>query len=74
MHFVDEGDGDAVLLLHGNPTWGFLYRDVIGPLVQSGRRVVVPDMIGFRADRRQAATTDQWDVDESAFNIQRRET
>jgi pimeloyl-ACP methyl ester carboxylesterase len=34
MHFVDEGDGDAVLLLHGNPTWGFLYRDVIGPLVQ----------------------------------------
>jgi hypothetical protein len=33
MHFVDEGDGDPVLLLHGNPTWGFLYRDVIGPLV-----------------------------------------
>jgi hypothetical protein len=30
-----------------NPTWGFLYRDVIGPLVRSGRRVVVPDMIGF---------------------------
>ena len=47
MHYVDEGDGDPVLLLHGNPTWGFLYRDVIGPLVQSGRRVIVPDMIGF---------------------------
>ena len=52
MHFVDEGDGDAVLLLHGNPTWGFLYRDVIGPLVQSGRRVVVPDMIGFGHSER----------------------
>ncbi len=47
MHYVDEGIGDPVLLLHGNPTWGFLYRDVIGPLVQSGRRVIVPDMIGF---------------------------
>jgi len=47
MHYVDEGDGDPVLLLHGNPTWGFLYRDVIGPLVQSGRRIIVPDMIGF---------------------------
>ena len=47
MHYVDEGHGDPVLLLHGNPTWGFLYRDVIGPLVQSGRRVIVPDMIGF---------------------------
>ncbi len=47
MHYVDEGAGDPVVLLHGNPTWGFLYRDVIGPLVKSGRRVVVPDMIGF---------------------------
>ena len=47
MHYVDEGEGDAVVLLHGNPTWGFLYRDMIGPLVSSGRRVIVPDMIGF---------------------------
>ena len=47
MHYVDEGDGDPILLLHGNPTWGFLYRNVIGPLVQSGRQVIVPDMIGF---------------------------
>jgi haloalkane dehalogenase len=45
MHYVDEGD--PVLLLHGNQTWGFLYRDVMGPLVQSRRRVVMPDMIGF---------------------------
>ena len=47
MHYVDEGEGDAVVLLHGNPTWGFLYREMIGPLVNSGRRVIVPDMIGF---------------------------
>jgi haloalkane dehalogenase len=47
MHYVDEGEGDPVVLLHGNPTWGFLYRDMIGPLVNSGRRVIVPDMIGF---------------------------
>jgi haloalkane dehalogenase len=47
MHYVDEGEGDPVVLLHGNPTWGFLYRDVIAPLVGSGHRVIVPDMIGF---------------------------
>lgn len=47
MHYVDEGEGDPVVLLHGNPTWGFLYRDMIEPLVRSGRRVIVPDMIGF---------------------------
>ena len=51
MHYVDEGggggEGDPVVLLHGNPAWGFLYRDVIGPLVRAGRRVIVPDMIGF---------------------------
>jgi len=47
MHYVDEGKGDPVVLLHGNPTWGFLYRDMIAPLVSSGRRVIVPDMIGF---------------------------
>jgi pimeloyl-ACP methyl ester carboxylesterase len=47
MHYIDEGRGDPVVLLHGNPTWGFLYRKMIPLLVQSGRRVIVPDMIGF---------------------------
>lgn len=47
MHYVDEGSGDPVVLLHGNPTWGFLYRDVIPPLLAAGHRVIVPDMIGF---------------------------
>lgn len=49
MHYVDEGPPDApvVLLLHGNPTWGFLWRNAIPPLLESGLRVVVPDQIGF---------------------------
>ncbi len=47
MHYVDEGSGNPVVLLHGNPTWGFLYREVIPPLAASGYRVIVPDMIGF---------------------------
>ena len=51
MHYIDEGEGDPVVLLHGNPTWGFLYRDMIAPLVASGRRVIVPDMIGFGLSR-----------------------
>jgi len=47
MHYIDEGTGAPVLLLHGNPTWGFLYREFVGPLVAAGHRVIVPDMIGF---------------------------
>jgi haloalkane dehalogenase len=62
MHYIDEGQGDPVVLLHGNPTWGFLYRDVIGPLLRSGRRVIVPDMIGFglseKPTREQAHSLD----------------
>ena len=51
MHYVDEGAGDPVLLLHGEPTWGFLYRTMIPVLVPSGR-VVVPDLLGFgRSDK-----------------------
>jgi len=48
MAYVDEGDLNArpVLLLHGNPTWGFLYRDFIGPLTEAGYRVIVPDWVG----------------------------
>lgn len=47
MHYIDEGTGDPVVLLHGNPTWGFLYRDFVEPLTRAGNRVVIPDMIGF---------------------------
>ena len=44
MHYVDEGTGDPVVLLHGNPAWGFLYRKFIKPLTTADRRMIVPDM------------------------------
>jgi len=49
MHYVDEGpdDGDIVLLLHGEPSWSYLYRHMIPPLVAAGLRVIAPDLIGF---------------------------
>ena len=52
--FIDEGPRDAapVLLMHGEPTWSFLYRKMIPPLVAAGHRVVVPDLVGFgRSDK-----------------------
>ncbi len=49
MHHVDLGprDGRPVLLVHGNPSWGFLWRDLAAELVRRGRRVVVPDHVGM---------------------------
>ncbi len=46
MHYVDEGDGDPIVCLHGEPTWGYLYRTFIPPLAVDSR-VVVPDHMGF---------------------------
>ena len=51
MHHLDEGEGQPILLLHGEPTWAYLYRKMIGPLTEVGR-VVAPDLIGFgRSDK-----------------------
>ena len=51
MHYVDEGSGDPVLLLHGEPTWAFLYRRMI-PTLAGLSRVVAPDYFGFgRSDK-----------------------
>ncbi|MBX9588079.1 MAG: alpha/beta fold hydrolase [Hyphomonadaceae bacterium] len=47
MHYVDEGHGSPVVLLHGNPTWGFLWRETMKPLLAAGHRVIVPDQVGF---------------------------
>lgn len=49
VHYLDEGPRDApiALLLHGEPTWCYLYRHMVGPLTQRGFRVVAPDLIGF---------------------------
>ena len=62
MHYIDEGSGPVVVCLHGNPTWGFLFRNLLARLRQDFR-VIVPDHVGcglsdqpqdvfFRADDR----------------------
>ena len=58
-HYVEEGAGNPILLLHGEPTWGFLYRRMIPRLAGVGR-VVAPDLLGFgRSDKP---------VDEAAYS------
>lgn len=54
VHYLDEGpaDADPIVLMHGEPTWSYLYRHMIGPLVDAGHRVIAPDMVGFgRSDK-----------------------
>ncbi len=61
-HYLDEGprDGPVALLLHGEPTWCYLYRKMIPPLVAAGYRCIAPDHIGFgRSDK---VIDDQWYV------------
>jgi len=47
LHYVDEGRGAPVLLLHGEPTWSFLYRTIVPHVVSAGARAVAPDYLGF---------------------------
>ena len=54
MHYVDEGprDGEVVLMLHGEPSWSYLYRKMIPIIVDAGHRAVAPDLVGFgRSDK-----------------------
>ena len=46
QHYLDEGTGPPVLLLHGNPTWSFYYRDLVRGLAAAGRRAIAPDHLG----------------------------
>ena len=51
MHFVDEGEGETILCLHGEPSWSYLYRKMIPPLAAQ-HRVIAPDLVGFgRSDK-----------------------
>ena len=87
MHYVDEGprDGAPVVMVHGNPTWGYLYRHFIDPLVDAGYRAIVPDHLGFgRSDKpdqsslytiprhaeRLGALLDSLDLHEATFVVQ----
>jgi haloalkane dehalogenase len=55
MHYVDQGPRNAsqtVVMLHGEPSWSYLYRAMIGPVSTAGLRVIAPDLIGFgRSDK-----------------------
>ncbi len=54
LHYVEAGAGDPVLLLHGNPTWSYLYRRFLPPIADAGFRAVAVDHMGFgRSDRPQ---------------------
>lgn len=55
MAYVAHGTGDPILLLHGEPTWGYLYRHMIPPLAEVGR-VIVPDLMGFGRSDKPVAT------------------
>ncbi len=85
VHYVDEGprDGQTVLLLHGEPSWCFLYRHIVPQLVDGGCRVIAPDLVGFgRSDKpteksdytynrhvnwMQAAIIDYLDISDTTF-------
>lgn len=60
LHYVDEGPREAapVLLLHGEPSWSYLYRKMIPPLAALGHRAVAPDLIGFGRSDKPAAGSD----------------
>jgi haloalkane dehalogenase len=65
MHYVDEGprDGEVVLMLHGEPSWSYLYRKMIPLFTAAGHRAVAPDLIGFGKSDKLA--------DRSAYTYQR---
>lgn len=60
MHYVDEGPQDAapILMLHGEPSWSYLYRSMIPVGVAAGRRVIAPDLIGFGKSSKPTAKAD----------------
>ncbi|HUO05706.1 MAG TPA: haloalkane dehalogenase [Candidatus Binataceae bacterium] len=60
IHYVDEGPAGAapVLLMHGEPSWSFLYRKMIPPIVTAGYRAVAPDLVGFGRSDKPSKRTD----------------
>ena len=57
MHYVDEGKGEIILCLHGEPSWCYLYRKMI-PILSMNYRVIAPDLIGFGRSDKYATTKD----------------
>ena len=52
LAYLDEGEGQPIVLFHGEPSWSFLYRKIMGVLLEKGYRCIAPDLIGFgRSDK-----------------------
>ena len=60
MHYIDEGPRDAapLLLLHGQPTWSYLYRKMVPVLAKAGHRVIAPDLMGFGKSDKPSSVKD----------------
>lgn len=63
LHYVDEGEGPPILMVHGQPTWSYLYRKMIPLLVSAGYRCVVPDLMGYGLSDKP--------TDESTYTLRR---
>ena len=78
MHYVDEGprDGQVVLMLHGEPSWSYLYRKMVPVVTAAGLRAVAPDLVGFGRSDKPASQDDysyQAHVDWTAAFVERTE-
>jgi len=61
VHYIDEGPAsgsEKILLMHGEPSWCYLYRKMVPPLTQAGFRVIAPDLVGFGRSDKPARRTD----------------
>ena len=58
MAHVEEGSGQPVLLLHGEPTWSYLYRKMIPGIAAAGHRAIAPDLVGFGRSDKPASVSD----------------
>ncbi len=63
IHYVDEGSGPPILMVHGQPAWSYLYRKMIPPLVAAGYRCIAPDLMGFGLSDKP--------TDESVYTLRR---
>lgn len=70
MHYVDQGSGPLVVLLHGNPTWSFFYRDLIPELAKT-HRVVAPDHVGCGLSDKPSADRYPYSLDRRIEDIDR---
>ena len=63
LHYIDEGEGPVIWLMHGMPMWSYVYRKLIPPLVKAGYRCFAPDLMGFGLSDKPE--------DESEYNLQK---